>query len=378
MDKFLKIGVDIRDLKIAKTGTKTYLEEICNAFKKLDQSKYKFYFLDTRIPVYTGENKLLKLIEHFRYQLWKQLFLPLLAWYNGCDVVFCTDNFAPIIKLGYKTVPVFHDAFFFEDPSHYNKIWLWLYKKLAIPAALNSHALIVPTNYVKERVLHFTRIDERKLHVVYEGPKTFQTEHLNDQITLLDSFGLKPKKYILHVGVMNKRKNIPALIIAFKKLIDDGLIDQKLVLTGNKNSKKHSNDYLSISQTIHQFNLENHVVFTGYITDMELGVIYKSALFYVFPSLNEGFGIPILESFKHEIPVLVADNTCLPEVGGDAVLTFNPFSENDLYHKMKLLVNDENLRKDLINKGIVRLRAFSWHKTVLKLLPIFESSSQKC
>ena len=378
MGKILKIGIDIRDLKIAKTGTKTYLEEICNTFKHLNNPKYKFIFFDTKIPVYTGENKFLKLIEHLRYQLWKQLFLPILAWYNNCNILFCTDNFVPVISLGYKTVPVLHDAFFFEDPEHFNKIWLWLYKKLALPAAKKSLAVIVPTNYVKKRISHFTRINANKIHVVYEGPKTFNT-YLNDkQPSLLSDLKLTPQKYILHVGVMNKRKNIPALITAFKQLLDSGGADDlKLVLTGNKVSKNHSNDYQLISQTISKLNIKEYVVFTDYLSNPDLSIIYKNALFYVFPSLNEGFGIPILECFKHEIPVLVADNTCLPEVGGNAVLTFNPFLENDLYRKMKLLNDHEIMRKDLINKGNLRIKEFTWHNTATNLLAIFDGSYHK-
>ena len=176
---------------------------------------------------------------------------------------------------------------------------------------------------------------------------------------------------------MDKRKNIPALITAFKQLLDSGADDLKLVLTGNKVSKNHSNDYQLISQTISKLNIKEYVVFTDYLSNPDLSIIYKNALFYVFPSLNEGFGIPILECFKHEIPVLVADNTCLPEVGGNAVLTFNPFLENDLYRKMKLLNDHEIMRKDLINKGNLRIKEFTWHNTATNLLAIFDGSYHK-
>ncbi|MEN0056941.1 MAG: hypothetical protein AAGC65_24895, partial [Mucilaginibacter sp.] len=145
MAKPLTVAVDIRDLRLAKTGTRTYLEEVCKAFKKMESEQLHFHFLDTLFPVYTGNSKWLKLVEHARYQLWKQLFLPLKAWSKGCDIVFCTDNFVPLIHLGYQTIPVFHDAFFFETPDDYGKLWLWLYKKTAIPAARRSPFVVTPT-----------------------------------------------------------------------------------------------------------------------------------------------------------------------------------------------------------------------------------------
>src|ERR1700761_6406230 len=95
----LNIAVDVRDLKIAKTGTFTYLEELCKEFKKMQSDELHFHFMDTWVPVYTGNNKILKLIEHLNYQLWKQLVLPLKAFFKRCDIVFCTDNVVPILHL---------------------------------------------------------------------------------------------------------------------------------------------------------------------------------------------------------------------------------------------------------------------------------------
>lgn len=378
MSKKLIIGVDIRDLRIAKTGTKTYLEELCKEFKRLENEQFSFHFLDTCIPVYTGEKKLLKLIEHLRYQIWKQCLLPVKAWIKSCDVLFCTDNVVPYIHLGYETVPVFHDAFFFEDPNHYNKTWLWLLLKTAVPAALRSFAVITPTEYAKKRIIHFTGLSPEKIIPIYEGPKTFYPYLTGEAELLLAQFELQKKKYLLHVGVMNKRKNIPALIRAFYLMKKTGYSDLKLVLTGNKVSKKHSNDYLEISDTIERLGLENQVIFTGYLSDQQLGYIYKNALLYVFPSVNEGFGIPILEAFYHQIPVLVADNTCLPEVGGDAVLTFNPFSDAEIADTIKKVVNDPDLQRKLIDKGNERLMKFSWENTAKELLTVFKSSQTKC
>ncbi|HTH82802.1 MAG TPA: glycosyltransferase family 1 protein [Mucilaginibacter sp.] len=370
----LNIAVDVRDLKIAKTGTFTYLEELCKEFKKMQSDELHFHFMDTWIPVYTGNNKILKLIEHLNYQLWKQLVLPLKAFFKRCDIVFCTDNVVPILHLGYQTISVFHDAFFFEMPENYSKLWLWLYKNTALPAANRSAFVITPTAYAKKQINHYTGIPNEKLVVVFEGPKTLAGTYDNDN-SLLRSFSLTPGNYLLHVGSVFKRKNIPALIYAFSKLKNQGYADLKLVLAGPTPQFHYHSDYQLILDAINDTKLKNDIILTGYLTDASLAYIYKNALLYVFPSINEGFGIPVLEAFGYNLPVIVANNTCLPEVGGNAVLQFDPFDENDIYLKIKKVVDDVDLQKEMAAKGMERLKQFSWRKTALELITVFKKAA---
>lgn len=373
MSKRLTIAVDVRDLRLAKTGTKTYLEEVCKAFKEINDPSVRFCFLDTGLPVYTGEVKMFKLIEHFRYQLWKQLILPLKAFFKGADLVFCTDNFVPLIHLGYKTIPVFHDAFFFETPENYGKLWLWLYKKIALPAARRSAFIVTPSQWAKKQISHFTNIPNDKLVVVYEGPKTLETNQKINAENLLNSLQLSSRNYILHVGAMFKRKNIPALIQAFSQIKKTGYTELKLVLAGTLSANYLDSDYQLITDTINTCQLGDDIILTGYLADASLGQLYNNALFYVFPSINEGFGIPVLEAFKHNLPVLVANNTCLPEVGGNAVLQFDPFDINDISVKLKLVLDDEELRKNMIARGQERLKTFSWQQTASQLIELFKN-----
>jgi len=371
MHKPLIIGVDVRDLKVAKTGTRTYLLELCREFEKMQSNALRFEFLDTSLPVYTGNNKLLKWTEHLRYQTWKQVILPLKAHSKHCDIVFCTDNFVPLIHLGYKTIPVFHDAFFFETPQDYGRLWLWLYKKTALPAAHRSPAIITPTAHAKKQLQHFTGISPEKLEVVFEAPRSIDKTKKEASLDALQ-LSIKPKEYILHVGSFFKRKNIPALVSAFEKLKASGYADLKLVLAGPLPTSKTENDYLEIIQAIEKCKVENDVVLTGYLSDNHLEALYKNALLYAFPSVNEGFGLPVLEAFSHDVPVVVANNTCLPEVGGDAILSFDPFDTEDIFKTIKQVLDDETLRNDMGAKGRERLKEFSWRKTAEQLVEIFK------
>lgn len=374
MEKRLVIGIDIRDLKLAQTGTKTYLEELCRAFENLNDPTIHIIYLDTRAPLYSSKSRFAKYLEHFRYQWWKQVQLPFKALHHQCDYVFCTDNFVPLLRFGFQTVPVFHDAFFFENPEHYGKLWLKLYHLTAIPAAKSAAFIVTPSQYARQQISTHTHIPLSHLEVVYEGPKTLDR---NTDLSILNQYQLQPKNYILHVGSMFKRKNIPALIQAFALLKKERITSLKLVLAGPSSASKDSNDFELIKQAIAESQVSEDIILTGYLTDTQLAGIYASALMYVFPSINEGFGIPILEAFSYNLPVLVADNTCLPEVGGNAVLNFNPFDTQDIFNKMKIVIDNPSLANDLAARGQRRLKDFSWNIAATQLAKLFKAHQKK-
>jgi len=375
MAKVLTIAVDVRSLQAAKTGTKTYLEELCREFKNWDDDNIKFYFLGGKSSVYTGHQKKFKLLEHVKHQLWKQLILPLKAFQKKADIVFCTDDCVPLMHLGYQTIPVIHDAFCFEMPANYGRAWLWLYKNTAIPAAKRSAFVVTPTEWAKKQIIHFTDICSSKLIVIAEGPKSMISASESDTVQLLSRLGISRPNYLLHVGAMYKRKNLPALIGVFAQIKKMGYADLKLVLAGSAPANQIDNDYAAIVNIINSHNLQSDVVLTGYLADTELNALYANATAYVFPSTNEGFGIPVLEAFKNKLPVLVASNTCLPEVGGDAVVQFDPTDDEDMLAKIKMVLDDTNLREEMIAKGVERLKQFSWHKTATQLIEVFKRAA---
>jgi glycosyltransferase involved in cell wall biosynthesis len=373
--KVIKIGVDITDLKFAKTGQKTFLESICHEFDLLNNDKYSFHYFTYPFTNFESRNTLLILLNHLLYQLWKQILLPIRMNWNKCDILFCADYYVPYFHIGFKSVQVIHDAFFLEYPTHYNKYWLYIYKIFSLSAARKSTFIITPTEYAKVKINRYTKIPLDRIIVISEGPKSFnkvqQDVALAETIKKLTEF-----KYILHVGVFEKRKNLLFLIKAFNLLIQSGHSDYKLVLVGKGTGRSESDDTPNILNIISDLELSKNIILTGYVSDYELAYIYKNADMYVFPSYNEGFGIPILEAFQFGLPVLVADNTCLPEVGGNGVITFNPFNTQELVKKMTTLIEDNHLRQQLIQNGQERLKLYSWEKTAHALLPIFDKTSQ--
>ncbi|MFA6945927.1 MAG: glycosyltransferase family 1 protein [Pedobacter sp.] len=374
MSQKIRVGLDIRDLRIAKTGSRTYLEEIYNQFKS---NKYdcEFVYFDTSFPVYTGKYKVFKLIEHIRFFIWKQLILPVKTKLNKCDILFCTDYFVPYFTPGFKAIPVFYDAFFYEYSNHYNSQWLKLFKWVGVNAAKKASVIITITEYTRNRISHFTGIDRSKIKSIHLAPKKMAIAEPEPGYS--PAFKIPTSKFILHVGTQEKRKNLVRLIEAFKLLHLAEHTEYSLILVGQPSPKMDMDDSAAIQETINRLDLRKYVIAPGYASDNDLAYFYKHARMYVFPSINEGFGLPVLEAFHHKLPVIVADNTCLPEVGGDAVLCFDPFNVEDISQKMKELIEDNELRNELIKKGSERLKLFSWEKNAEELIKTFKAAVNK-
>ena len=370
--EIIKVAVDVRDLQISASGARSYLESVIIEFKK-EHPGFAFYFLDATTKAYTGNHFLLKLKEQLSYFLWKQFVLPYQAKQLGCRVLFCSDFMVPYFSLGIKTIPVFHDAFFWEYPEHYNKYWLLFFRNLGLAAAKKSAYVVAPTLYASNQLAKYTGINPNKIQVIGEAPKTIATSISEKETTAIVKQILN-LDYILHVGTLEKRKNLVALIQAFKIVRENGFPNLKLVLVGKASNKITLDDSSAIKVVIMQQQLTNDVILTDYLCDAEVQQLYQKAKLYVFPSINEGFGIPVLEAFKYQVPVVIANNTCLPEVAGQGAKSFNPFSVQDMANAICTLLKDEPLRQTYIEKGNAQLQNFSWDKTAGALMQLFKKA----
>lgn len=368
----IKVGIDIRDLRIAQTGAKTYLTELIKAWESMPNAS--LVLIDNHLKVYRGSSKLLKIIEHIRFQWWKQIQLPFMAKQNGCTHLICTDFFVPYFKGHLKTIAVLHDAFFWESPEHYNALWLQLFHFIGVPAAKKANLLVVPSNYVKQRILHNENFNPTKLVVVYEAAKKYdkkQTEAIEKSESSLLAKSSAP--YFLHIGVLEKRKNLPVLIKAFSIILKT-YPQYELVLAGNTSVKKQLNDAPAIMAAIQEEQLSEKVKLVGYVNRSAAATLYENAFAYVFPSLNEGFGLPLVEAFSFGLPVICSNSSALPEIAADAALLVNMNEAdnidniNSLAAAMIKLIEEGDLRKQLKEKGLERNKDFSWEQTATQIL----------
>jgi glycosyltransferase involved in cell wall biosynthesis len=370
--EIIKVAVDVRDLQISASGARSYLQSLVIELKK-EHPGFIFYFLDATTKAYTGNHFLLKIKEQLNYFIWKQIILPYKSKRLGCQVLFCSDFMVPYFSLGIKMIPVFHDAFFWEYPHHYNKYWLLFFRNLGLAAAKKAAFVVTPTQYASNQLAKYTGIPQSKIIAIGEAPKTIEDQNKEHPIST-STQDILNTDYILHVGTLEKRKNLPALIRAFKMVKRSGFTNLKLVLVGKASNKITLDDSAAIKDAINQEQLSRDVVLTGYLNDDEVQVIYQKAKLYVFPSINEGFGIPVLEAFKYKVPVVIANNTCLPEVAGLGAKSFNPFEVTDIAQTITLLLNDEALRQSYIEKGNAQLQKFSWEKTAESLMQLFKKA----
>ena len=358
LKKNITIGLDTRDLKLATTGTKTYLTELINELKKRGDNGFSLVMFRSIWPPYWGNNVFGKIFEHLSFFIWKQITLPAKSFFFSVDVLICTDYYLPLIKLKAKHIVVFHDALFFDHPEYYNPVWLKWFNLLAINGALKADAVIVPSEFSLARLsVHLPSLTN-KMQVVYQGPKSIMSNSMLSESSkrALEKIGNTP--YILHVGGFEKRKNLPFLIKALKEIRKS--VDVKLLLVGRSIPKIFNNSYEEIMKTIDSCGLQQDVFFTGYVPDNDLPILYKNSILYIIPSTYEGFGIPVLEAFQQEVPVAVANNSCLQEIGGDAVALFSPFVEDELVQIAIELITNESARNEIIQRGKQRLKHFSW------------------
>ena len=229
-------------------------------------------------------------------------------------------------------------------------------KNKASSVRMADHIITVSENTKKDLLKYFPDLDEKKISVIYHGYNDYSNV---PSIDMKNRFG----KYILFVGARGDYKNFDTFIRAASDVLKK-YSDISVICTGGGEFTSEETSLLNclgITDKVTQISA----------TDDELINLYRDAMCFVFPSLYEGFGIPILEGFASGCPVLLSDSSCFPEIGGDAALYFDGNSREDIASKIIQVLEDEALRKDLIAKGYVQMKKFSWDTAAQKTLDIY-------
>ncbi len=220
--------------------------------------------------------------------------------------------------------------------------------------------IIAVSENTKKDLVQIFGIDQSKIEVVYHGQSMFGNK------SMLNNIKLKiPSKYILYVGARHMYKNFNRFLYALEKLFLEHL-DLSLVCTGGNgfnDEEKKIIDSMNLSKRVYHYNLD----------DEQLAYLYKNAQLFVFPSLYEGFGIPILEAFACKCPLVCSNTSCFPEIATDGAVYFDPYSIESMQESINKVLKDKELRKKIISKGTERLKYFSWKKTAYNMKKVYES-----
>jgi glycosyltransferase involved in cell wall biosynthesis len=309
-------------------------------------------------------------------RLWKYVQIDYSYFFGKADL-YHFFNFIVPPKVPGKVVLTVHDMVHKTFPKTMTKANFKRLESDLIRSCKQADAIITVSHNTKKEIIEYINIPFEKIYVIPNGVDSsiFNNNYSEYEIkTTKEKYNL-PDKYFLYLGTLEPRKNIELIIDAYNLLVRNSLPDEvlpKLVIAGKKGWA-----YQSILKRVEKYKLYNYVIFPGYIETLDIAIVMSGALSFIFPSLYEGFGMPPLEAMACGIPVIVSNTSSLPEVVGDAGIQVDPKSKEDLYKWMEELIINDELRNNLIQKGLVRAKEFTWEKAAIKTLEVYKQLLQE-
>jgi glycosyltransferase involved in cell wall biosynthesis len=269
--------------------------------------------------------------------------------------IYFSPGFIPPVYSPIPFVFTIHDLIHLHSPNKLKKLF---YDKIIKPAVHRAHAIITVSEYSKNEIIAWANISANKVIVIKNG--------ISHVFTSAGEKHLPGYPYFLYVGNTKPHKNIPRLIEAFAKANMDSSIHLILVSPVTEELKKH----------INHFSLQNRVLFVTALTEDTLACYYRGAIALLFPSLHEGFGLPIVEAMACGTPVITSNVTSLPEIAGDAAILINPLETTSLTFHIEQIATNPTLRKHLIAKGLNQASHYSWEISAKKIQIVLNEGLQ--
>jgi len=290
----------------------------------------------------------------------RALLWPLYALSDRLDVFYSTDYLGPILPMPCKTVITVHDIIPIVFP-HVTTLKHQVVGRCLLPWSLrNADRIIAVSHATRQDIHNHINLKQDKVSVVYEGKNPQFYPRQSDVETIHEvgrRYGIGERPYVLFLGTLEPKKNLVNLVKAYAKLPPTLQEQYLLVLGGNigwDNSK--------LNDTIKGLHIEERVRRIGFVEEKDLPCLISGARAFCFPSLYEGFGLPVLESMACGCPVVTSNNSSLPEVAGTACLLIDPYNECEISAALERLLSDDVLHAELKNRGMQQADKFSWDK----------------
>ncbi|MEA1937158.1 MAG: glycosyltransferase family 1 protein [Patescibacteria group bacterium] len=403
------IAIDARMYGATQTGIGNYIYHLMKYLFEIDKkNNYLVFLLPEEYDKFELPNERVKKVKvTAKWYGWKeQIIFPLKILKHKINLIHFPHFNSPILYhwiapfLKIKTITTIHDLTPYYFPGHKMNSWLRRksFKLVFSTAVKKSSRVIAVSEYTKKDMIKIflagasciveTDCDpslqyknQNKIQVIYEGvDEQFQIIKSYDKINaetqlavetrLIASLRKKykiTKPFIFYTGVWRNHKNLVGLIKAFDLIVNKYKINYQLVLGGKEDAY-----YPEVRQTWEKLNLGNQIIRMGFIDQKELPLLYNAADAFVIPSFREGFGLIGLEAMACGTPVVSSGRTSLPEILGEAAIYFNPDNYEEMAEKIAQVIQDENLKNNLIQKGLQQVEKYNWKKMAEETLEIYE------
>ena len=372
----MKIGIEVQRLfRKERFGIETAALELILELRKI-KTKHEFVILTKKSPSQDILNK----CQQFKFRKvtgrlfvdFEQIFLPLAAHQEKLDILHCTGNTTPI----YSSVPIvqtLHDIIFMDPIPNTDSLYQRFgnyYRRFIVPiVSRRSQAIITVSQHEKNRIIERLQIPEKRIHVIHNGINSRFKK--SDDKRILESFTKKynlPERYILFIGNSSHRKNPERVLKAYVKYYSKKKADALALVTPGL-SRNYVNEYLKI---INEEHAQNHIYTPGYVDSDDLPLLYSCSTLFLFPSLSEGFGMPVLEAMACGVPVITSNLSSIPEIAGNAAKLIDPYNTEAITSAIEELLENPTLMYGLGERGMQQAEKFRWAKVAEKTMEIYE------
>ena len=310
------------------------------------------------------------------YPLWEQWALPKAAKKYALDILHCTSNTAPV-WCDIPLVLTLHDIIFLEPRDKNNKSLYqnmgWFYRRWNVPRILSKcRRIITVSNFEMENIISKLGIPRKRMVMIYNGYNEWFKPIDNCELPEVISQELTAKNFFFFLGNTDPKKNTERTLVAYSNYLKQSQIKRKLLMADL------APEYLNgIIERNHIGNIREHIVMPGYIVNSDLPLIFNNAFAFLYTSLRESFGIPLLEAMACGTPVITSNTSSMPEIGGANAILVNPENCEEITTMMLRLESDQAFYERQRQIGLERAKLFSWKKTAENLLELYQDVYQE-
>ena len=371
----MKIGIEAqRIFRVKKHGMDIATLEFIKALQKIDKVNEYFIYInpdEDSSCLNETKNFKIRLIKGY-YPIWEQIYLPKAVKNDNCQLLHCTSNTSPVF-ISVPLIVTLHDIIYLEKSikniitgkgTNYQKFGN-LYRRFIIPQIIKSSSKIITVSESEKlKIVNLFSLSEDKIKVIYNGVSSYfkKVTDKDELIRVKEKYNI-PEKFFLFIANTDPKKNTNGMLKAMALYLLKGGENTPLFVVDIE--RKY---VVKILNEINENNLIDKLILTNYIPNNDLPAIYSLASLFIYPSLRESFGIPILEAMACGTPVITSNTSSMPEVAGDAAFLTDPYNPEEIADAMFELLNNNILQKSFVDKGYIRSAKFTWASMAEQML----------